>query len=231
MSTSTAKKQATTTKNQTKRAATTAKSSAKRTATTAKTSARRTSATAKATTQRTATQARRAGEAAQRTVKTVVSDAGYATVGAADTAIALVRTLPTKLQSVDTPKLQETPRLTQERLDTIRRNAEREFDVLAERGRNIVSELSKKNSAAQRAADQARTARTQIKGAATSLRKAVFSGAEAVETTVEAAGRQAEREQYEAMTVAELQDIARRKGVENRSEKNKDQLIRALLSA
>ena len=220
MSTSTAKKQASTTKKQTKR-----------TATTAKNSARRTSATAKATTQRTATQARRASEAAQRTVKTVASDAGYATVGAADTAIALVRTLPTKLSSVETPKLQETPRLTQERLETLRRNAEREFDVLAERGRNIVSELSKKNSAAQRAADQARTARTQIKGAATSLRKAVFSGAEAVETTVEAAGRQAEREQYEAMTVAELQDIARRKGVENRSEKNKDQLIRALLSA
>jgi hypothetical protein len=220
MSTSTAKKQASTTKKQTKR-----------TATTAKTSARRTTATAKATTQRTATQARRASEAAQRTVKTVVSDAGYATVGAADTAIALVRTLPTKLQNVETPKLQETPRLTQERLETLRRNAEREFDVLAERGRNIVSELSKKNSAAQRAADQARTARTQIKGAATSLRKAVFSGAEAVESTVEAAGRQAEKEQYEAMTVAELQDIARRKGVENRSEKNKDQLIRALLSA
>jgi hypothetical protein len=220
MSTSTAKKQASTTKKQ-----------AKRTATTAKTSARRTTTTAKATTQRTATQARRASEAAQRTVKTVVSDAGYATVGAADTAIALVRTLPTKLQSVDAPKLQETPRLTQERLETIRRNAEREFDVLAERGRNIVSELSKKNSAAQRAADQARTARTQIKGAATSLRKAVFSGAEAVESTVENAGRQAEREQYESMTVAELQDIARRKGIENRSEKNKSQLIRALLSA
>jgi Rho termination factor, N-terminal domain len=220
MSTTTAKKQASTTKKQTKRAATTAK-----------TSARRTTATAKATTQRTATQARRAGEAAQRTVKTVVSDAGYATVGATDTAVAFVRTLPTKLQSIDTPKLQETPRLTQERLETLRRNAEREFDVLAERGRNIVAELSKKNSAAQRAADQARTARTQIKAATTSLRKAVFSGAEAVESTVEAAGRQAEREQYEAMTVAELQDIARRKGVENRSEKNKDQLIRALLSA
>ena len=220
MSTSTAKKQATTTKKQTKR-----------TATTAKTSARRTSATAKATTQRTATQARRASEAAQRTVKTVVSDAGYATVGAADTAIALVRTLPTKLQGVDAPKLQETPRLTQERLETIRRNAEREFDVLAERGRNIVSELSKKNSAGQRAADQARNARIQLKAATTSLRKAVFSGAEAVETTVEAAGRQAEKEQYESMTVAELQDIARRTGVENRSEKTKDQLIRALLSA
>lgn len=220
MSTSTAKKQASTTKTQTKR-----------TATTARTSARRTTATAKATSQRTAAQARRAGEAAQRTVKTVVTDAGYATVGAADTAIALVRTLPTKLSSVDAPKLQETPRLTSERLETLRRNAEREFDVLAERGRNIVSELSKRNSAAQRAADQARTARTQLKAATTSIRKAVFSGAEAVESTVEAAGRQAEREQYEAMTVAELQDIARRKGIENRSEKNKSQLIRALLSA
>ena len=220
MSTSTAKKQASKTKTQTKR-----------TATTARTSARRTSASAKATSQRTAAQARRAGEAAQRTVKTVVTDAGYATVGATDTAIAFVRTLPTKLSSIDAPKLEETPRLTQERLETLRRNAEREFDVLAERGRNIVSELSKRNSAAQRAADQAKNARTQLKAATTSIRKAVFSGAEAVETTVEAAGRQAEREQYEAMTVAELQDIARRKGIENRSEKNKTQLIRALLSA
>jgi hypothetical protein len=221
MSTSTAKKQATTTKKQTKR-----------TATTARTSARRTTAQAKGATQRTATQARRAGEAAQRTVKTVVTDAGYATVGATDTAIAFVRTLPTKLQSVDAPKLvEETPRLATERIETLRRNAEKEFDVLAERGRNIVSELSKKNSAGTRAAEQARTARTQLKGAVTSLRKAVFSGAEAVETTVEAAGRQAEREQYEAMTVAELQDIARRKGIENRSEKTKSELIRALLSA
>ena len=221
MATNTAKKQAATTKKQTKR-----------TATTARTSARRTTATAKATSQRTAVQARRAGEAAQRTVKTVVTDAGYATVGAADTAIAMVRTLPTKLQSVDAPKLvEETPRAAQERLETLRRNAEKEFDVLAERGRNIVTELSKKNSAGQRAADQARNARTQLKAAATSFRKAVFSGAEAVESTVEAAGRQAEREQYEAMTVAELQDIARRKGIENRSEKNKSQLIRALLSA
>jgi len=220
MSTSTAKKQASTTKTQ-----------AKRTATTARTQARRTGATAKATTQRTAAQARRAGDAAQRTVKTVVTDAGYATVGAADTAIALVRTLPTKLQSVDAPKLDQTPRAAQERLETLRRNAEKEFDVLAERGRNIVSEISKRNSAGQRAADQARTARIQLKGAVTSLRKAVFSGAEALENTVEAAGRQAEREQYEAMTVAELQNIARRKGITNRSEKTKDQLVNALLSA
>jgi hypothetical protein len=216
MSTTTAKKQAATTKTQVKRTASTAKS------------------TAKATTQRTATQARRASESAQRTVKTVVTDAGYATVGLTDTAIAYVRTLPTKLSNVQTeaPKLvEETPRIVEQRFETLRTNAEREFNVLAERGRNIVTELSKKNSAGQRAADQARNARTQIKAATTSLRKAIFSGAEAVEKTVENAGRQAEREQYEAMTVAELQDLARRKGIENRSEKNKQQLITALLSA
>jgi hypothetical protein len=201
MSTTTAKKQAATTKTQVKRTASTAKS------------------TAKATTQRTATQARRASESAQRTVKTVVTDAGYATVGLTDTAIAYVRTLPTKLSSVPTeaPRLvEETPRLVEQRLETLRTNAEREFNVLAERGRNIVTELSKKNSAGQRAADQARNARIQLKAATTSLRNA---------------GRQAEREQYEAMTVAELQDLARRKGIENRSEKNKQQLITALLSA
>ena len=223
MSTTTAKNQAATAKRQ-----------AKRTATTARTSARRTTSTAKATTQRTAAQARRAGDAAQRTVKTVVTDAGYATVGLTDTAIAIVRTLPTKLQNVQAeyPKIvEETPRRVEARLETLRTNAEKEFNVLAERGRNIVGELQKKNSAGQRAAEQAKTARTQLKGAVTSIRKAVFSGAEAVESTVEAAGRQAEREQYEAMTVAELQDIARRKGIENRSEKNKKQLISALLSA
>jgi hypothetical protein len=223
MSTTTAKKQAGTAKKQ-----------AKRTATTARTQARRTSTTAKATTERTVAQARLAGEAAQRTVKTVVTDAGYATVGLTDTAIAMVRTLPTKLSGVqaDAPRLvEETPRRVEERISTLRTNAEKEFNVLAERGRNIVGELSKRNSAGQRAADQARNARIQLKAATTSLRKAVFSGAEAVETTVESAGRQAEREQYEAMTVAELQDLARRKGVENRSDKNKQQLISALLSA
>jgi hypothetical protein len=216
MSSQTAKKQAATSKTQAKRTASTAKNSAK------------------ATTQRTAAQARRASESAQRTVKTVVSDAGYATVGLTDTAIAYVRTLPTKLSSVpaEAPRLvEETPRLVEQRLETLRTSAEREFNVLAERGRNIVGELSKRNSAGQRAADQARNARIQIKAATTSIRKAVFSGAEAVEKTVENAGRQAEREQYEAMTVAELQDLARRKGIENRSEKNKQQLITALLSA
>ncbi len=205
MSTKTAKAQATATRTQSKRATTTAR-----------------------------TQARGTGEAAQRTVKTVVTDAGYATVGLSDTAIAFARTLPTKLQSwqVEAPRLaQDTPKRVEERFSSLRRNAEREFDVLAERGRNIVNELSKSSSAAQRAAEQARVARQQLNAATTSLRRAVFSGAEAVEDTVESAGRQAEREQYEAMTLAELQDIARRKGVENRSEKNKKQLINALLSA
>ena len=220
MSTTTAKKQASTTKKQ-----------ARRTVNTAKASTRRTSTTAKATTKRTATQARRTSEAAQRTVSTVVRDAGYATVGLSDTAIAFARTLPTKL-SAEAPKLvEETPRRVEQRVSTLRNTAEREFNVLAERGRSIVAELSKRNSAAQRAADQAKTARTQFKAATTSLRKAVFSGAEAVETTVEAAGRQAEKEQYESMTVAELQDIASRKGVENRSGKTKSELVRALLSA
>jgi hypothetical protein len=223
MATQTAKKQASTTKTQ-----------AKRTVNTAKASSRRTSTTAKASTKRTAEQARRATGAAQRTVTTVVRDAGYATVGLSDTAIAFARTLPTKLQTVqaEAPKLvEEAPRRVEQRVTTLRNSAEREFNVLAERGRNIVSELSKRNSAGKRAADQAKTARTQLKAATTSLRKAVFSGAEAVESTVETAGRQAEREQYEAMTVAELQDVARRKGIENRSEKTKSELITALLSA
>jgi hypothetical protein len=220
MTTTTAKKQATTTKKQ-----------AQRTVNTAKASSRRTSTTAKATTKRTAEQARRTTQAAQRTVSTVVRDAGYATVGLSDTAIAFARTLPTKL-SAEAPKLvEETPRRVEQRVSTLRTQAEREFNVLAERGRSIVSELSKKNSAAQRAADQAKTARTQLKAATTSIRKAVFSGAEAVETTVEAAGRQAEREQYESMTVAELQDIAARKDIDNRSNKTKSELIRALLNA
>lgn len=220
MSTSTAKKQASTTKKQ-----------AKRTVNTAKASSRRTSSTAKTTTKRTATQARRTSEAAQRTVTTVVRDAGYATVGLSDTAIAFARTLPTKL-SAEYPKLvEETPRRVEQRVSTLRTNAEREFNVLADRGRSIVSQLSKKNSAAQRAADQAKTARTQLKAATTSLRKAVFSGAEAVETTVETAGRQAEREQYESMTVAELQDIAARKDIEGRTTKTKSELVKALLSA
>jgi hypothetical protein len=220
MTTTTAKKQATTTKKQ-----------AQRTVNTAKASSRRTSTTAKATTKRTAEQARRTTQAAQRTVSTFVRDAGYATVGLSDTAIAFARTLPTKL-SAEAPKLvEETPRRVEQRVSTLRTQAEREFNVLAERGRSIVSELSKKNSAAQRAADQAKTARTQLKAATTSIRKAVFSGAEAVETTVEAAGRQAEREQYESMTVAELQDIAARKDIDNRSNKTKSELIRALLNA
>jgi len=131
----------------------------------------------------------------------------------------------------DREGLKETPRRVEERLETLRRGAEREFNTYAERGRNIVGTMTKSSSAGSRAAEQARNARTQLKAAVTSLRKAAGSSAEAVETTVENVGRQAEREQYEAMTVAELQDLARRKGIENRSEKNKRQLVNALLSA
>ena len=220
MATTTARKQAATTTKQ-----------AKRTTATARSSARRTTTTAKQASQRTAAQARRTGEAAQRTVKTIVTDSGYAAVGLSDTAIAFARTLPGKL-STETPKvIEETPRIVEERFETLRRNAEREFNTYAERGRNIVTAMTKSTSAGSRAADQARNARTQLKAAVTSLRKAAGSSTEAVEKTVANAGRQAEREQYEAMTVAELQDLARRKGIENRSDKNKRQLVNALLSA
>lgn len=207
MATSTVKKQTTRTKSQ----ATRTKSQAKRT---------------QASVNRTAVSARRTAEQAERTVRTIVLDGAYVAVGLGDTAVAFARTLPTKV----TELTNEGPRKVEINLTTLRSRTEREFDTLAERGRNIVK-TAQRNGSTKQALDSTRVARSQVKAASTSIRKAMFAGANAVETTVESAGRQAEKEQYKAMTVAELHDIAARKDIEGRSGMTKDQLIRALLKA
>ena len=226
MATATAKKQANTTRNR-----------AKSTARTAKTSAQRTTRSAEAT-----------ARSAERTARTIVLDSAYATVGLADTAAAFVRTLPVKaterVGEVPTrvPALvrglsEETPKLVDERLTSLRSRAESEFDTLAGRGRTIIESVQR-NTNAQQAREQVRVARKQVAAAAGDIRNAVFAGRFAVSGAVEtaadavsAAGEAAEREQYEAMTVEELRNLAARKDVAGRSDLNKRQLISALLQA
>ena len=224
MATATAKKQANTTKSRAKSTARTAKSSA----------------------QAATRQAEATARSAERTARTLVLDSAYATVGLADTAVAFARTLPVKAttvaSSVDVPTLvkglsEETPKLVEQRLSTLRTRAESELDTLAGRGRTIVETLQR-NANAQQALEQVRTAREQVTAAATDLRKAVFAGRGAVvevvvtaSDAVAAAGSAAEREQYEAMTVDELRNLAARKDIAGRSELNKRQLVNALLKA
>jgi hypothetical protein len=148
----------------------------------AKAQARKTSTAAK----KTADQAERTTRQAERTLRTVVRDGVYAYVGVTDTAIELLKSLPNRASELRT----DAPREVRGNLRTLRVRGEQEFDELAERGRAVVTAISRSRST-QRALEQTRNARRQVKGAATSVRKAVNASAEAVEDAAEKVGDQA----------------------------------------
>ena len=221
-----------------------ATATAKKQARTTKSRVTSTAKTTRGSAQKAANQARATAQSAERTARTIVLDSAYATVGLADTAVAYVRTLPMKLNelTVEVPTRvkglsEETPKVLDQRLTTLRTRAESEFDTLAGRGRSIVSTLQR-NANAQEALEQVRNARQQVRTAASEVRRAVFSGQNAVvdaaqtaSVAVSAAGKAAEREQYQAMTVEELRDLAAGKDVDGRSDMTKAQLVNALVKA
>ncbi len=171
MSTETAKRQARATEQQ----AEATKNQAKQTARTARNQAKQAAKPVTDQAEQTIRAAEKTVERAGRTFTTVVMDAAYASIGATDGAVALLRSLPNTALKVRT----SGP-------NGILNTLEREFDVLAVRGRKVVDAIAT-SPATQRAVEQTKAARNQIKTAAGQVRKTAEVTAEAVEDGVDAA--------------------------------------------
>lgn len=147
--------------------------------------------------------------AQERNVKTIVLDSAYATVGLTDTAVEVLKSLPTKaaelreeapvrVKALRTSLTSEAPKQLTERFQTVttqgkstveglRGQVEQQLTSYAARGREVVGKVQ--NSAAtKRAFEQSRVARSQVKAAATSVRKAVGATADAAESAADKAG-------------------------------------------
>lgn len=160
----------------------------------------KTTTKAKAQTRKTATSAKQTAKQAERTVRTVVLDGAYATVGLGDTAVETLRQLPVKAAQLrnEAPKkvrslTEDAPRDLKDltaRAKVFRTTAERELDAYATRGRKVVQAI-RGSASTQKALEQSRTARSQVKAATTSVRKAVKQSAVAVDTATGKVGDQA----------------------------------------
>jgi hypothetical protein len=163
---------------------------AKRTARAAKTTSRE----GKATT-----------EQAERTVRTFVTDSAYAALGVGDTAVGILKGIPGQVERFrkETPKSVETgvkdvehrvrslwtdtPEELRSRLEAVRKDAEKEFDAYAERGRSVYESV-RRSAPTRRAVEQSKAARSQVKAATTSVRKALGQSVEAVEAAADKIG-------------------------------------------
>ena len=171
-------------------------------------------ATAKTAAQKTQTKTKTVKTAAkpaqERTVKNIVVDTAYATVGITDTAVEVLKSLPAKAAELreEAPVRVRTlttdaPKQLTERFQAVttqgkatvtglRGTVETQIDTYASRGREVIGKVQ--NSAAtKRALEQSRVARAQVKAAATSVRKAVGATADAAEVAAEKAGTVAAR--------------------------------------
>jgi hypothetical protein len=127
---------------------------------------------------------------AQRTLRSLLADSAYATVGAGEAAVELIRSIDRV--RVETPKQVRTlGKEAPERLRTLRGQAGQEFDGLARRGRELVHSI-RTSSATGDAADQVRTARSRVKAAGTSVTRAAGETAEAVDKAADIAASKTE---------------------------------------
>jgi hypothetical protein len=172
------------------------------------TQAKKTSQAAKRTTRAAKTTARE-GQAttrqAERTVRAFVSDGAYAALGVGDTAAGVLKGLPGQVGRIrkEAPKTvetsvkdveqrvrnlwTETPDELKARLDAARKEAGKEFDAYARRGRSVV-EAVRGSAATRRAVEQSKVARSQVKAATTSVRRAFGQSMEAVEAAADKVG-------------------------------------------
>jgi DNA-binding ferritin-like protein len=146
---------------------------------------------------------------AQRSIRSLLADSAYATIGAGGAAIEFVRSIdrvraeqarnlgkdaPNQLrqlreQSVASARSAIDNGVTSVRtlreqatkeLDTLREQATKEFDGLAERGRGLVGSV-RDSAAVRQAVGQTRTARSRVKAAGTSVGRAAEDTAKAVD--------------------------------------------------
>jgi hypothetical protein len=146
---------------------------------------------------------------AQRSMRSLLADSAYATIGAGGAAIEFVRSIdrvraeqarnlgkdaPNQLrqlreQSVASARSAIDNGVTSVRtlreqatkeLDTLREQATKEFDGLAKRGRGLVGSV-RDSAAVRQAVGQTRTARSRVKAAGTSVGRAAEDTAKAVD--------------------------------------------------
>ena len=130
------------------------------------------------------------GRKGQRSVRSLLADSAYATVGAGEAAVELVRSIE-RVRAEAPEQVRTHRREAPERIRSLREQgaanarslreqAEQEFDGLARRGRALVRSI-RTSPATRDAADQVRTARSRVKAASTSVTRATEETAEAVE--------------------------------------------------
>lgn len=200
-------------------------------------------------TQKLADGARNAG----RSTVALLRDGGYATIGATDAAVAYVRRLGERADQVreDLPEHLRALRNPSDLSASLRElgsNVEERWGALAGRGREVVETLQR-TGPTRDALARTRAAGEQVRAAATSVRRAgeagARSGADAVSETAEAVSETAEAVsqtaevaadedrsiEYTSLTVDQLRDLARERGIAGRHDMNKSQLISALRKA
>jgi Rho termination factor, N-terminal domain len=182
-------------------------------------------------TQKLAAGARNAG----RSTVALLRDGGYATIGATDAAVAYVRRLGERAEQVreELPEQLKALRNPNDLTASLREfgsTVEERFDALAGRGREVVETLQR-SGPTRDARKRTRVAGEQVKAAAVSVRRAGEAGAKAGSEAVEQAADKDSSVDYASLTVDQLRDLARERGIPGRHDMNKSQLISALRKA
>lgn len=167
----------------------------------------------------------------------LLRDTGYATIGATDAAVAYVRRLSERAErELPDLKVLRDPNELSAQLRQLGDVVEARFEALAGRGREVVESLQRKRptrdalARARAAREQVESALTDARGAAKTAGEAVEATGEAVEAGAAAVGNGAATD-YEALTVAELRELARDRGIAGYSGMHKAELIAALRKA
>jgi methyl-accepting chemotaxis protein len=186
-------------------------------------------------TQKLADGARNAG----RSTVALLRDGGYATIGATDAAVAYVRRIGERAEQVreDLPEQLKALRNPSDLTASLRElgsNVEERFGALAGRGREVVETLQH-SGPTRDALARTRAASEQVKAAATNIRRggeasteAAEASANAVSEAVEEAADKDSSIDYASLTVDQLRDLARERGIPGRHDMNKSQLISVL---
>lgn len=157
---------------------------------------------AREATERSRELANEASAQATRVIQSALRDGALATVGAGDQLVRRLRAFSEQVRHLDL-RTEEGRRELEQRLAQLRGSASSEFEQLVARGREVVDGISH-TRAAERAADQAKVATSQVKAAATSVRKIADVGATQVADNVAGTRRAADRGAEQA-TVATSQ--------------------------